>query len=317
MDCTQAVPGRSAGSASRRTSSAAAPSYSMVRTTSASRTASAGVSATWAPSAARGSALARVRFQARTVCPARARLRAIAAPMIPVPRTLTVSLSVMTSTSSCGGACIAAWPPPTMPSRGCSGRGGRRGCTRPGDLPSLRRPAPRTEVSERRDLRAQDSERRDSAAARSAAAERTAASLVPAGPVLGRAGPGPCVAGQLVRGQPFLASGDLVGLPVFADLTDRATVRQPWLFIRAWRARFASHHADTQPERADQQRRDHHAYHHDRGTAGARARGRLHPCSSHGTRVPVTTALNQPVRRRPEPLRTPGLAPSAPATRTT
>ncbi len=111
------------------TSSVAGPSYSTVRTTSASRTASAGEPATNAPSAARGSALARVRFQARTACPAFARLRAIAAPMIPVPRTLTVSLSVMTSTSCSRTEAAANQLAP---------RAGR--CHGPNDVPGARGP---------------------------------------------------------------------------------------------------------------------------------------------------------------------------------
>ncbi|ELP69025.1 hypothetical protein STRTUCAR8_05395, partial [Streptomyces turgidiscabies Car8] len=67
-----------------------------------------GVSETCTPfSAASGSALARVRFHARTVWPDRARLRAMAAPMMPVPSTATeragVSMSVMGSVKQVDG----------------------------------------------------------------------------------------------------------------------------------------------------------------------------------------------------------------------
>src|SRR4051794_3940398 len=65
----------------------------MVTTTSAPSTASGAVSATAMPSSASGSAFSLVRFHARTSWPAPAMLRAIAAPMIPVPRTATVSVS--------------------------------------------------------------------------------------------------------------------------------------------------------------------------------------------------------------------------------
>src|SRR4051794_39958624 len=102
--------------------------------------------------------------------------------------------------------------------------------------------------------------------ARAAAAERAAAVLVPARPVLRPAGPGTAVSVQPVRGQALVAPGHLVGLPVLADLTDRAAVRHPGLLLGARRGRLAPHHAHSQPEGADEQRRDQHAYHHDRGT---------------------------------------------------
>ena len=52
-------------------------------------TASAAVSATIAPSSARGLAFSALRFQTVVVIPSRSRLRAIPAPMIPVPSTAT------------------------------------------------------------------------------------------------------------------------------------------------------------------------------------------------------------------------------------
>ena len=71
------------------TCSTAAPSVSMVISTSTSAAAAAGEVATSAPSAASSSVLAGVRFQTRTRIPARSRLRAIGAPMVPVPSTAT------------------------------------------------------------------------------------------------------------------------------------------------------------------------------------------------------------------------------------
>ncbi len=67
----------------------------MVSTTSAPRTASAALSATVAPTSASGSALARVRFQTLSGIPAAATLRAIPAPMVPVPSRATVGRSVI------------------------------------------------------------------------------------------------------------------------------------------------------------------------------------------------------------------------------
>src|ERR1039457_4555983 len=71
-------------------SSTAAPSASIVSTTSAFFAASAGEGARRAPSSTRGAALAAVRFQTDTGKPAASRLRAIGAPMLPVPSTATV-----------------------------------------------------------------------------------------------------------------------------------------------------------------------------------------------------------------------------------
>jgi len=82
--CAQTAPAPTSAERARITSSTACPSASIVTTSSASRTASPGVSATVPPSP---SAFSRVRFQARTSCPASASRRAIGAPMIPVPRT--------------------------------------------------------------------------------------------------------------------------------------------------------------------------------------------------------------------------------------
>ena len=70
-------------------------SKSMVITTSAPRTASAAESATVAPASASGSALSRVRFQTRSGIPAAAMLRAIPAPIVPVPSSATVGWSVI------------------------------------------------------------------------------------------------------------------------------------------------------------------------------------------------------------------------------
>ena len=78
-----------APSASSATASTAGASASIVTTTSAPATASATLPATVTPCSASGSAFSRERFQALTSWPAAARLRAIGAPMIPVPRTAT------------------------------------------------------------------------------------------------------------------------------------------------------------------------------------------------------------------------------------
>src|SRR3954452_6332206 len=69
-------------------------SYSMVTTRSAPSTASPGVAATVATSARR-SALSAVRFQTRSGRPAAAMLRAMPAPMVPVPSRATVGWSVI------------------------------------------------------------------------------------------------------------------------------------------------------------------------------------------------------------------------------
>ena len=62
----------------------------MVTTASAPRTASAGVSTGVTPASARARAFSAVRFHARTSRPAVTQLRAIGAPMMPVPRNATV-----------------------------------------------------------------------------------------------------------------------------------------------------------------------------------------------------------------------------------
>ena len=79
------------------TSSTASASLSIVRTTVAPRAASRGRRAhDSAPSAASGAAFSGERFQARTSKPARARLRAIAKPIVPpAPSTAIVSRLVM------------------------------------------------------------------------------------------------------------------------------------------------------------------------------------------------------------------------------
>ena len=87
--CSQTVSAPSAGPASVIALATLSTSYSMVSTMSAPSTASRIEPATVATSAS-GSALAAVRFQTRTGSPAAAMLRAIPAPMVPVPRTATV-----------------------------------------------------------------------------------------------------------------------------------------------------------------------------------------------------------------------------------
>ena len=93
--CTHTVSGPNDGSASAIVAATASASKSIVRTTSASVTASAAESTTTAPSSASGSALSRVRFHARTPCPARSRLCAIPEPISPVPRTATVKVTAV------------------------------------------------------------------------------------------------------------------------------------------------------------------------------------------------------------------------------
>jgi hypothetical protein len=88
---SQTAPSGTDSAACAITARTAAVSVSMVITNAASRTASAGVSARSAPSAASTRALSGVRFHTRTWKPAFSRLRAIGAPMIPVPRTATRS----------------------------------------------------------------------------------------------------------------------------------------------------------------------------------------------------------------------------------
>jgi hypothetical protein len=64
----------------------------MVSTTSAPAAASAGSSRTSTPSSRNAAALSGLRFQALTSWPARARLRAIGAPMTPVPSAAMVAM---------------------------------------------------------------------------------------------------------------------------------------------------------------------------------------------------------------------------------
>src|SRR6185437_4879377 len=79
------VPGRRCPAIPPTTSRTAVGSASMVMTTSASRTASAGLAATLAPSAWNGSARDAVRFQTVSGYPAASRRLAIGLPMIPRP----------------------------------------------------------------------------------------------------------------------------------------------------------------------------------------------------------------------------------------
>jgi hypothetical protein len=88
--CHQICP--SARRACRATSSTAPASESIVITTSAPSAAAAGSSRTSTPSSRSASALPGLRFQARTALPASARLRAIGAPMTPVPSTAMVAM---------------------------------------------------------------------------------------------------------------------------------------------------------------------------------------------------------------------------------
>ena len=67
----------------------------MVTTASASRAASAGEPTGVTPSPASACTFSGVRSHARTASPAAAQLRAIGAPMMPVPRTATVLVSFM------------------------------------------------------------------------------------------------------------------------------------------------------------------------------------------------------------------------------
>jgi len=87
------TPSGAAGSAAAITSATESPSHSIVTTTSAPATASAAVPATCAPSAASGAARPGVRSHTVTSRPARSILRAIAAPMVPVPSTATRSIA--------------------------------------------------------------------------------------------------------------------------------------------------------------------------------------------------------------------------------
>src|SRR6266511_2670669 len=91
LDWIQSEPADMASSPPLSTivASTAGASASIVSTTSAPRTAAAGVSATWAPSSSSCRAVSSVRFQTGTSFPALSRLRAIGAPMIPVPSSVT------------------------------------------------------------------------------------------------------------------------------------------------------------------------------------------------------------------------------------
>jgi hypothetical protein len=90
------APGDSTGSAPAGpviACATAAPSASMVISTSAPSAAAAGWGAWHAPWATSASALAGVRFHTRTAYPARSRLRAMGAPIVPVPRTASVVIA--------------------------------------------------------------------------------------------------------------------------------------------------------------------------------------------------------------------------------
>ena len=93
--CTQTAPGARDARACSMVAATASASNSMVRTRSAPSTASAGLSATTAPTPARGSAFSRLRFHTRSGSPARAMLAAMPAPMVPVPSRATVGFVVM------------------------------------------------------------------------------------------------------------------------------------------------------------------------------------------------------------------------------
>src|SRR5436190_9628653 len=92
--CAQIVPSpaAAAGRARAATCSTAAASASIVTTTSRPATASSRRSCTATPSPRSGAAFSWERFQAAVSSPAFARLRAIGAPMMPVPRTATERL---------------------------------------------------------------------------------------------------------------------------------------------------------------------------------------------------------------------------------
>src|SRR3954447_960789 len=95
LACTHTAPSRNRGRTGSIVCATASVSKSIVMTTSAPDTASAAVSATRAPSSARGLAFSVLRFHTVTSRPSRSRLRAIPAPMIPVPSTATVGAVLM------------------------------------------------------------------------------------------------------------------------------------------------------------------------------------------------------------------------------
>src|SRR6266511_3418669 len=123
------------------TRSTAPPSVSMVSTKSAWSAASAGESASAAPWSARDAARSRVRFQTRTANPAASSRRATAPPMIPVPRTATVLLSLMwlialPRTPGCRRC------PVSVPHAGGAGEEQRKGARGKGWRRSARRAGP-------------------------------------------------------------------------------------------------------------------------------------------------------------------------------
>src|ERR1700761_4263360 len=98
-DCSQMAPAFACGRKSRAAAVTASSSKDIVIMTSASATASAAVPATMAPSEPRAAALLEVRFQTVTSKPSRSRVRAIPAPIVPVPRTATcISTPLMIKT---------------------------------------------------------------------------------------------------------------------------------------------------------------------------------------------------------------------------
>ena len=95
--CAHTAPSRTDGSMAEATSAVASASNSIVSTTSAAATASTAPEATCAPSEASGSALPASRFHTTTSRPARSRLRAMPAPINPVPSTATVFATFQSS----------------------------------------------------------------------------------------------------------------------------------------------------------------------------------------------------------------------------
>src|SRR5919197_1849598 len=119
---TQSVPGaaRSAAPSSPRSiASTWSPSTTIVMTTSAAAAASAGVPATAAPcSAAKASALARVRLKTVSSCPARLTFAAIREPMIPKPMKPTRMARILWRGRRCPGSDRE---PVAVRDRGCLG----------------------------------------------------------------------------------------------------------------------------------------------------------------------------------------------------